>query len=368
MPFGIGVTSPNDWSNKPTKPTKRTNTVGSTEPQQATFDVQARVDEVKVDYAKSMESVNSNFADLQTSITQINAGIKEAITNNQTIGQDSFDRYETDMREQLTNIQNSMNVQVTQAASQVDSLVGSGAFGGNVFRSQQVFSKNVSSVIANGMKNIADVTLAYRNAAEQTMHAYASDELNAILTGSQIILNATVDMVKTRALIDVDLAKNRNQQIIALYGISADVEKYNAGLRSQEMLTRMQVRAKLVMNNNNNLAQTERVEMQMAERRFEVEESSRIAEAQLKESVGLKKLDMNYSMQAAKIGAGSGRSGASGIVQAVMNRIQGKLGGTPQKQTPTRTNTSTRTPTYQTVTDKTWGLPKGSYYSQFLGL
>jgi len=212
--------------------------VGGVQMDQAMYD--NRVGEVRGDYASALSDINSKFADLSANIQTIQNGISGEISSNKRVARNAYNGMMSELSNQITNIQHVQNVQVTQSASQLDSMLASGQFGGNVYRSQQVFAMNMSNIISSSMKNVSDVALQYRTSAEQLQNQYSAQQLSAYMNGAGIVLGAMTDLAKTYAMVRSDLTVNKNNQLNDLYKVKTNLDIANAQMATNERIATMQ--------------------------------------------------------------------------------------------------------------------------------
>ena len=82
-----------------------------------------RMQDIRSDYASALSDINSQFSNLEGQITDLQAGINNELAQNRQLSTQVYERMIGDMEMQITNIQNSQNMQVTQTASQLDSML-----------------------------------------------------------------------------------------------------------------------------------------------------------------------------------------------------------------------------------------------------
>jgi hypothetical protein len=208
---------------------------------------QARMGEVRGDYASALDDISTKFTDLEATIGDIEAGINMELAQNRDLSQQVYQRMTGEMNTQITNIRNAQNMQVTQSASQLDAMLASGQFGGNVYRSQQVYAMNMSNIIGAAMQNVATVSLQYTQATESLQAEYSAQQLTGYIQGANLIVGAMTDLAKTYAMVRSDLTLGKNKQLNDVMNIKAEYDISNATLQQQEYLTTMQVSAQKLM-------------------------------------------------------------------------------------------------------------------------
>jgi hypothetical protein len=206
-----------------------------------------RMSDIRSDYASALSDINSQFVNLEGQIGELQAGISAELAANQELSMQSYERMIGDMERQITNINNAQNMQVTNTASQLDSMLASGQFGGNVYRSQQVYTMNMQNIIGTAMANVANVSLQYRQATEQLQATYNAQHLQGYIQGASIVMGAMSDLAKTYAMVRSDLTINKNNQINQVMEIKAQYDIANAQLQMQEYLTTMEIEARKLM-------------------------------------------------------------------------------------------------------------------------
>ena len=92
-------------------------------------------------------------------------------------------------------------------------MMASGQFGGNVYRAQQVYSANMTNIIGQSMKVVADISLQYRQAAEQQRLTFSHQQLNSYIQASSVVMGSMIDMAKSYAMIRADMTVNKNNSL-----------------------------------------------------------------------------------------------------------------------------------------------------------
>lgn len=198
--------------------------------------LQDRTNQIRSDYAASITQIDDQFSKLASNIKQAQAGITQQINQNAAAGAASYNKMMTDFNSQITNIRNAQQVQVSATASQLDSMMASGQFGGNVYRAQQVYSMNMSNVISQSMSAIADITLQYRSSAENLKLQYNSQNLSAFISGATSILGATVEMAKSYAMITSEMNVQKNNQLNQIVELRAQMDMAERQLAVEKLI------------------------------------------------------------------------------------------------------------------------------------
>jgi stress-induced morphogen len=198
--------------------------------------LQDRTNQIRSDYAASITQIDDQFSKLASNIKQAQDGITQQINKNAAAGAASYNKMMTDFNSQITNIRNAQQVQVSATASQLDSMMASGQFGGNVYRAQQVYSMNMSNVISQSMSAIADITLQYRSSAENLKLQYNSQNLSAFISGATSILGATVEMAKSYAMITSEMNVQKNNQLNQIVELRAQMDMAERQLAVQKLI------------------------------------------------------------------------------------------------------------------------------------
>jgi hypothetical protein len=261
-----------------------------------------RTTEIKGDYATALGDVNERFNELAANIAEIQNGISQQITQTQAVASASYNELVSSLNKQVANIQHAQNMQVGTAASQLDAMLSTGQFGGNVYRAQQVYSMNLTSVIASSMQTIANVTLQYRGAAEQLRVQASQQTLASYIQGASVVLGAVVDLAKTYAMVRADLTINRNNQMNQVFQFRVQQDISNRDRDAQVNVEKMRIEAnKLMAQWQIDASMNETIlNISLQDRRIEAEKLISDRNNQVK--IQLTNMEMDFQREQSKLG------------------------------------------------------------------
>lgn len=202
---------------------------------------------IRSDYASALSDIDTQFSNISAELASAKSGILSEINLSKQLSDNAYKTIAADMNDMVTNLEHSQTLQVSQAASQLDAMSGSGQFGGNVYRSQQVYSMNMSNIITASQTAISEATLQYRIANESLQQQYNAQQMNSYIQGVLAITSASVDAAKTYAMIRADVTTSKNAALNQVLSVMSQYSTTVQGIQSSERVSMAQIEAQKLM-------------------------------------------------------------------------------------------------------------------------
>lgn len=262
--------------------------------------------ELNLNFNAANREVDAMFGELKSQLDLTSNEMKAELNEFKLIGDSAYNKIQGDFNRVITGIRNGQQMQVLRSAMQLDSVIASGQFGGNVYRAQQTYSMNISNAIASANELAAKLTLDFTVVAEQFRLQARSTYLDNMAKINDIILSAQTQLVTSHATIKADLSARFSDGLIKLGQLHTQIATTEAKLEADLAMAERQNQINLITTAWNNNTQRYVADVNAAASNYRVDVQAELGYAEIAAQINISAADNITQIKVAEISAGVG--------------------------------------------------------------